>query len=790
MNYVEHLNLFGVEAKEIPCIKGNGVPTTSTVGAVGLLYMNTSNGDLYKCVSETDGTYTWNIVGNNDTAYGDAVCYTKQTLEEAQKAQARENIGAIAQTDLQSDINIALTEAKAYADKVVEKAINGENYTNVLSTAINADGAEYIGSNGEDGYTTGSRLSTSSGTETTDSKYCCTGFIACASGDTIRVKNLRHNSAGGPGSVIFFRADRLPENRFIPPVYEEFFNDYLVDGVFTLTPDNCAPLKNVDVAYFRLSTGTIDENTIITINEEIGKNENGNEGGSTIDDETVEILMPSYAVATVGVEFNIYHKNIVWSTKPLECYGMKWTISNTSVSMQRFAECLRITPITADVGEHTLKLQVKNPVTNAVVAEKEMKLIICERTSVTGKNVVYMGDSLTFSRGGLYAAEIQHNLSNGGIVSVGTQVCAQATNQIGEVRHEGYNGATCGGFLKANVTSGFVNPFYNTSTNNFDFAQFVNTIGKPVHAVCLNLGANNLGNHEQGVADLQTIITKIRSYSADLPIIVSLAVQMAGQDSWRAGTYTATEMRYHWRNLIKAYLAAFDNGADNVYISTPYFNVDSDCDFPVETVARCARDTTQISRQNDSLHPTRIGTLKMADSYYATVLYVVAKGYEPDEPDIPDIPEPTVVNLVDPSTANDASPDTTTLFKDEWLNGYYLSAATISARDGCIVTDLFPLTHTQKIKVEGILLNTAEQKNRFRWWLFNADGSRGWASYFNFANNEVGNGTIGDSSFDAANNTAIIDLSGLGTSIASTAYARFSCYIAGTNEDVVVTVVE
>lgn len=48
MNYVESLNLFGVEAKEIPCIKGKGAPITATEGAVGCLYMDTNTGKLYK----------------------------------------------------------------------------------------------------------------------------------------------------------------------------------------------------------------------------------------------------------------------------------------------------------------------------------------------------------------------------------------------------------------------------------------------------------------------------------------------------------------------------------------------------------------------------------------------------------------------------------------------------------------------------------------------------------------------------------------------------------------------
>lgn len=59
MNYVESFDLFGIDAKQIPCIKGSGAPTTSTEGAVGCFYMNTDNGDVYKCTAAADGVYTW-----------------------------------------------------------------------------------------------------------------------------------------------------------------------------------------------------------------------------------------------------------------------------------------------------------------------------------------------------------------------------------------------------------------------------------------------------------------------------------------------------------------------------------------------------------------------------------------------------------------------------------------------------------------------------------------------------------------------------------------------------------
>lgn len=66
MNYVEYLDIFGAVAKEIPCVKGEGAPTAETGGAVGLLYMDTLTGDVYKCTAVTDYGYTWERLVGED----------------------------------------------------------------------------------------------------------------------------------------------------------------------------------------------------------------------------------------------------------------------------------------------------------------------------------------------------------------------------------------------------------------------------------------------------------------------------------------------------------------------------------------------------------------------------------------------------------------------------------------------------------------------------------------------------------------------------------------------------
>lgn len=72
MDYVESLNFFGVEAKQIPCIKGNGVPTKATKGAVGCLYMDTVTGDMYKCTAVVGSVYTWKKVVEEDKVISQA----------------------------------------------------------------------------------------------------------------------------------------------------------------------------------------------------------------------------------------------------------------------------------------------------------------------------------------------------------------------------------------------------------------------------------------------------------------------------------------------------------------------------------------------------------------------------------------------------------------------------------------------------------------------------------------------------------------------------------------------
>ena len=87
MNYVKSFNLFGIEAKEIPCITGNGVPTTATEGEVGCLYMNIYTGDVYKCTAATNGVYTWT---SDEKTIKETIAEHGATIEELESSLATE----------------------------------------------------------------------------------------------------------------------------------------------------------------------------------------------------------------------------------------------------------------------------------------------------------------------------------------------------------------------------------------------------------------------------------------------------------------------------------------------------------------------------------------------------------------------------------------------------------------------------------------------------------------------------------------------------------------------------
>lgn len=138
------------------------------------------------------------------------------------------------------------------------KVDKGFPFTNAMTLAVDAAGAPFVGDAGEIGYKSGYRL-TSKNLEKQEEGMCYTGFIPVSNGDIIRIKNFSAKSPVG-GYVYLYAEDR-------ETITKRYYTSEIlinpVDDVYTLT------VSEEETAYMRISTGMMNETTILTVNEEI-----------------------------------------------------------------------------------------------------------------------------------------------------------------------------------------------------------------------------------------------------------------------------------------------------------------------------------------------------------------------------------------------------------------------------------------------------------------------------------------------------------------------------------------
>jgi hypothetical protein len=169
-------------------------------------------------------------------------------------------------------INIPNVTGDIVITAVAEKTV--VTPTNLLPLSVDANGNDYKGDNGEDGYRTGYKLSTSSGTEKQSASYpaCVSGYIKIDRyQDTIRIKNIAVSSTATINNIGFYKADKT-YIKGIPGVADAMGNDVAADenGVYMFRPQKwLTSTEGSDIGFFRFSCAEITNETIVTINEEI-----------------------------------------------------------------------------------------------------------------------------------------------------------------------------------------------------------------------------------------------------------------------------------------------------------------------------------------------------------------------------------------------------------------------------------------------------------------------------------------------------------------------------------------
>lgn len=172
-------------------------------------------------------------------------------------------------------ISIANVTGNIVITAVATESVVTPSYTNLLPLSVDENGNDYRGTNGEDGYKAGYKISTSQGTESVTTGAHVSGFMPITNiNDRIRVKNVTLSSAANVNNFVFYDSSKTKTNAtsIANGTADAFHVSVLNDGngVYSLTPAYfMTAAQGSDLAFFRFSCGGITDDTIVTVNEEI-----------------------------------------------------------------------------------------------------------------------------------------------------------------------------------------------------------------------------------------------------------------------------------------------------------------------------------------------------------------------------------------------------------------------------------------------------------------------------------------------------------------------------------------
>jgi lysophospholipase L1-like esterase len=287
---------------------------------------------------------------------------------------------------------------------------------------------------------------------------------------------------------------------------------------------------------------------------------------------------------------------------------------------------VRWTPTAQDIGTKTVTVSVYNRKSRELITEKSFTLVV-SADAPTNKKIIFIGDSLT--QNGIYVHEIQYELSGCKYVSVGTRDVSDVTFPGEPIVQEGRGGWAPNTYTTKYDYLGKTNSFWNPSTNKFDFSYYMSQNGfSGIDCVMLNIGTNGMTHVGDSVSAVNKMIASIKEWNREhnnnayLPIIISLIIPTNDQNSggYHYGDWDAAFYKMSQLNYIKRFISEYDGTMENVYLSEPYFNMDTEYDYPSTSVAASSRNPTEVTIHSDPLHPNQYGYLKMADVYYQNLV--------------------------------------------------------------------------------------------------------------------------------------------------------------------------
>ena len=225
------------------------------------------------------------------------------------------------------------------------------------------------------------------------------------------------------------------------------------------------------------------------------------------------------------------------------------------------------------------------------VASKQIT-VHCNISALPAKKYLFLGDSYTASG---YIQKWLYDNNSGKVTLYGTQGTAPYL-------HEGRSGWRVNDYFSASK-SGVTNPFYNPTSQTFDFGYYMtnNPSFNDVEIVNVLLGRNNSFSTSI-MTRMQQIIDSIHNYNADIIITVMVGSNVAADNSG-TGKYMQNNQEFNLACFRYNQVVAYTN-ANIVYQN---LNLDNVYDFATAQVDATYNNPTQMTVYTDNVHPSQYG---------------------------------------------------------------------------------------------------------------------------------------------------------------------------------------
>lgn len=540
--------------------------------------INQNIANTYNVLAEAGATMPANANSDNlaETAASiSAVLYGKeQSLTEAQKAQARENIGAVGISELFNE-----SQANNYADMSTLK-------TGLLHT----NGTVYTGGS-YDSY-----------------EYFDT-FIPVNEGDVLSLQFTKEGArmwSVTAGGFSLARVVAYDTNKAVVSSSgaNNVYSYTVPSGIAFVKITLYTPSINevTELSIVKNATGIVDYaeyGAIIysTIKPELIPNNNTNT--PTSNNGEVYVSLPDSVHVKVKSTFKVYYRNIISRQDT-----MLWIGYHNSLTTRYYDD--HFTVSASAEGEFGLPWKVYDMAGN-MLESGTLTVVATAKTPTDTTTAMVIGDS-TVNDGTMTAKVVELYTGDGATLTLlGTR---------GGGTHEGRGGWTAEMYCTQTSYGGITNPFYN---NGFDFSYYMtNQNFSGVQAVAIQLGINDIFtfkdyswaayNSAPVLEYLNQMVTSILAYDPSIKVIINLPITPNSNGTSFTEAYGTTQLYWFYnRNVIR-----FAKELKEYFESNAYVTI---------SASNCILDTkTQI---RDGVHPTTEGYNALGQRLYEVLVSVV-----------------------------------------------------------------------------------------------------------------------------------------------------------------------